>query len=245
MKFRFFLFLGIFLFPAPLFAELSCEEGDDLCECEVAWSEAFDAVTTYLSENDLTEFLSQNGVASADLWSSYRALSLRNQCFLESVCDLVAYPPIKKDDDETETPLSPETALSGSSPGNRTACVLGRSPSETLSEIPDFSALEKRIATSCSLHGEGEERRTESQVRLLGVYSLCEEHKSVSVTIFNATVRNLIHTDENRKALGYLGKKVQNVLQELRTLVETVNTMVSNINSSFDQLCTVSQPDQQ
>ncbi|QQS59422.1 hypothetical protein IPN35_00840 [Candidatus Peregrinibacteria bacterium] len=242
MKIRYFLFVGIFLFPSPLFAELLCEENDAICQCEEAWSDAFDAVTKHLSENDLTEFLSQNNVASADLWSGYRALSLRNRCFLESVCDLVLNP--QEEQEEESSSLSPETALGGSSPGERTGCALGLSPSKTLSEISGFSEIEKRIRSSCGLQAEGKDSLIESRKRVLGMHELCREHQSVSIAIFDTTVRNLIHIDENRKTLGYLGKKISAILQELHDLVEKANTMISNINSSFDQLCTISHPDQ-
>jgi hypothetical protein len=232
------LFVGTF---SQTFASFECGGKDDICLCEQAWSKAFDMTTTYMVNEELSVFLSQNTVSPADMWSGLRALSTKNRCLLGAVCQVVH---VSQDESQMEGIFSPNNPLGGAIPGSFAACSPNISLQDIFRDIPESSEIITDLVEKCSFSEEEDgfsrpQDKTKSEI----MYSFCTKHLEVSSLIFDRATTNLIWKDVNRKIEGFFSKKISSLTFRIRELENNARQFIDSFNSIMGMLCTLSHPD--
>lgn len=225
----------LFSFPGISSADLDCGEDNRICQCQKAWSQAFDAVTNSVINNEVGNLLGNNTVAPADTWNGSRAVSLKYSCLLGAVCEAVQ----KEGNEEklSNTIFSPNNSEGGAYPGEFAACEAEISTSETLQKgIQEYKSILENISTSCNFSGE--DSAPELRSNKTQMYMMCNQHRTLSQEIFNRTLESMMWKDTNRKISGYFSKKVTFLLGRIEEFRVEANHFVHTFNNAAGQLCT-------
>ncbi len=247
---KYFLFsIGLFSFVlfgsfSSVSAEMKCAENEKICMCEKSWSTAFDAVTEYMVKNEVSVFLTQNDIAPGDMWSGFRALSLKNRCLLGAVCKMVES---GADAQHVQDLISPQTALGGSFPGPLAACSRNTTFLDIFEKLPNGAASLTDIRHQCrfssSYSEEGSSGVSEQKSEKDIMYKFCTQHLELNAQIFDRTIRNLIWKDVTRKITGYFAQKVLVVRMNIQALADSAQQFATTANTNFGMLCTLSSTD--
>lgn len=218
-------FLSFFLVMSPVKA--------DYVQCVETWSEGFDLVTEHVidnSENGLTVFLTQNQVAPQDMWAAYRQLSLYNECYLSCVCYLT-----QTGGKGDCSQLSQKNILGAAVPSTTAMCPL-EAPSEGGEMGELFQSLyDLPFSEQCTFEAESSE--------ITKLYSLCNSHKDLKISLFNTLLDRVIWQDVGRKIVGNFAVRVQSISEKFADVQNDLTRFVTCANGIFGQLCTQSNTD--
>jgi hypothetical protein len=256
MKRFLMLCIGLSLFTISIdsaSAGLNCIEGDRLCECQKAWSVAFDAATDYVIDEELSQYLAQEKVSPTDITAGFRTLSMRNSCYLRVVCNTAV---TGGNLQAANKPYSPNNSVGGGMPGKFAACAGGSTPLEMFQKFENGAQIFADVQRACSMFVNpltdaaaaavetGPSRTFELSLnQRIMMADRCESHVEVSTAIFDRMVRNMIRKDSTKRVIGYMSQKIFSMMARLQELQQKAQGFAVNTNASMNLLCTLSDPD--
>ena len=209
---------------------------ENLEDCENLWSKGFDKITENLIEEEIAPFLMQNSVASEDLWSGFRPLSIVNRCKLMSICKIVQLANTSKFYENIKKPFAGKNALGGSKPGEEAFC---------LSELSLESFLEKLEIAPVEFIENCQFKNITSE-NIQKVFQICQNHAEIKVQIFDRAVQNLISKDTVRKTSGYFFGQISQFQKDFKDKIQDpVHSFVKNFNATISQICSFPHTDKE